>query len=433
MILDAEQRTDDWFRDRVFDVCIVGSGPAGVTLARRLGQKGVSVGLFEAGAIELTSDSQDVYKGTSVGQPYYALEATRLRFFGGSSNHWGGWTRPLDAYDFQPKAYNPLSGWPIAKTDLDPYAAEASEILNLPAFFVPPSFFQANGLPLRPGEFRFSRPITRFGEKYRDELQKSENVRIHLNANLVDIRLDDGRRAASEAVFRSYSRPDIFSVRARYFVLCLGGLENPRLLLNCNRQIPAGVGNEHDLVGRYFLEHPHAPVGRVVVRDPLTFMLVYSPTPQFMDEHRILNFGLRIGDMNQWNGAEFSGPFDPQPPCTVSFDALLAAEMKGDPPACPAHVGDAFVAVEQSLNPDNRVRLGTARDRFGLREIELDWQLSDTDLRTIKTAAVEAGKLMAAEDVGRLKVVDWLLNDQHPNADQLWGGNHHMGDHADER
>src|SRR6478609_7611181 len=110
MILDSETRTEDWFRDRVFDVCVIGSGPAGITLARRLGARGLSIGLFEAGGTKLSADSQNLYKGATVGQPYYQLDAARLRFFGGSSNHWGGWTRPLDPYDFQVKAHNPLSG-----------------------------------------------------------------------------------------------------------------------------------------------------------------------------------------------------------------------------------------------------------------------------------------------------------------------------------
>jgi choline dehydrogenase-like flavoprotein len=427
MILDSEARSDDWLRDRTFDVCIVGSGPAGITLARRLAQRRLSVGLFEGGGLELSESSQGLYKGITTGQPYYALDASRLRYFGGTSNHWGGWTRPLDPYDFDPNPANPLSGWPLAKGDLDPYAAEADDILNLPGNTPPAELFAAAGAALTPRRFRFSRPTTRFGEKYRGELERSESIRVHLNANLVDLRLDEAGGAVAAAAFRSYARDGEFQVKARRFVLCLGAIESARLLLNCDRQAAAGIGNGHDLVGRYFLEHPHTPVGRVVMRRPLTEMLVYAPTPAFMREKGILNFGLRIGDMDQWNGGDFTGPFTPQPPCAAGFDQLLAAEMKGAPAACPAHVGDAFVACEQSLNPENRVRLTATRDRFGLRVAELDWHLSDTDRRTLRTAATEVAARMAAEDVGRMRIVPWLLNGETPTLDQLWGGNHHMG------
>ena len=125
MIQDAETISANRFVSKVYDVCVIGSGPAGVTLARRLGAKGLSVGLFEAGGRELTPDSQDLYKGTIGAQPYFPLEGARLRFFGGSSNHWGGWTRPLDDHDFEVRDDHPQSGWPIAKSDLDPFAAEA--------------------------------------------------------------------------------------------------------------------------------------------------------------------------------------------------------------------------------------------------------------------------------------------------------------------
>jgi choline dehydrogenase-like flavoprotein len=131
--------------------------------------------------------------------------------------------------------------------------------------------------------------------------------------------------------------------------------------------------------------------------------------------------------MDQWNAGDFTGPLKPEPPCRTDFDTLLAAEMKKAPAVCPAHVGDAFVACEQRLNPENRVKLTAEKDRFGLRTIELDWRLSDTDLHTLKTAAVEVARRIAQDDVGRMSIVPWLLNGETPNLDQLWGGNHHMG------
>ena len=427
MILDAEARADDWFRDRIFDVCVVGSGPAGVTLARRLAARGASVGLFEAGGLELKPESQELYRGETAGQPYYPLEAARLRFFGGSSNHWGGWTRPLDPYDFDPKPHHSLSGWPIRKTDLDPYADEAAAILDLPADRPPPDIMPDAAEDLVPRLFRFSRPITRFGEKYGAELNAAENNRVYVNANLVDLRLDTSRRMVSEAVFRSYHRDEPFSVKARLFVLSLGGIENARALLNADSEIDGGLGNEHDLVGRYFLEHPHAPAGKAVMRAPLTWMLVYSPTPAFMLAKRILNFGIRIGDFDQWNAPDFTGALELQPPCTLEFDTLLAVEMKGEPRACPAQVGDVFIACEQSLDPENRVSLIAERDRFGLRRARLAWRLSELDLRTLRTGVTEIARHLAEHDVGRMKIADWLLEDRLPTADELWGGNHHMG------
>jgi choline dehydrogenase-like flavoprotein len=428
MIVDFETTSADSLTDLSFDACIMGAGPAGITLARKLAGRGFTIGLFEGGGLEQTPESQELYKGKIGAQPYFPLDGSRLRFFGGSSNHWGGWTRALDEHDFESRDDHPMSGWPIAKADLDPYAAEADTILDLPPHFVPPDMFGGNSKTLVPGYFRFSNPTTRFGQKYREELRASENITVFLNANLVDIRLDDTRSTVTEAIFRGLKRPGLVSVEARIFALCLGGLENPRALLNASSQVGTGIGNENDLVGRYFLEHPHVPVGNVVVREPITFMMVYSPTPEFMKANHILSFGLRIGNFSITPDGVFTGAFKPQPACTQPFEALLAAALRGEDPACPAHVGGAFIACEQGLNPDSRLRLTNERDRFGLRRAELDWNLSDIDLRTLRVAVTEAGRLMAEQDVGRLKVIDWLLDDSvKPNLDQLWGGSHHMG------
>ncbi|MDR3475592.1 MAG: GMC family oxidoreductase [Devosia sp.] len=426
MIEDAETLGDDRFA-KTYDACIIGSGPAGVTLARRLGARGLSVALCEGGGLKLTTASQTLYEGKVVGQPYYALDAARLRYFGGSSNHWGGWTHTLDPYDFAPSANNPLSGWPIRANDLVPYAAEADDILDLPADREPPDMFPKGQDRLVPRFFRFSRPITRFGEKYGPELAASKTVDVFYNANLIDMRLGPDGHTVAEAQFQSYQRPGRFAIKARTFALCLGGLENPRALLNMTSDRPAGLGNENDLVGRYFMEHLHAEIGEVVFRKPLDWLLVYAPSQQLMGEKQILNFGLRVGDEDQWNGGDFTGEMKPQPPCGVDFDAVLDAAMRGHPAPCPGLVGDAFIVAEQSLNPNNRVKLGTAKDRFGWRPMELDWSLSDTDYRTIKTCALETGRLMALYDVGRLKIVDWLLKGATPTLDQLAGGNHHMG------
>ncbi|MCP4409167.1 MAG: GMC family oxidoreductase, partial [Gammaproteobacteria bacterium] len=83
-----------------FDVCIVGTGPAGISVALKLAERFEKIVLLEGGSDEWTQESQDLYRGTVVGDPYYPLDYTRVRYLGGSSNHWGGRCRPMDAADF---------------------------------------------------------------------------------------------------------------------------------------------------------------------------------------------------------------------------------------------------------------------------------------------------------------------------------------------
>ena len=285
--------------------------------------------------------------------------------------------------------------------------------------------------------YRWS-PPTRFAEKYGAEIRASRNIFCFLNANLVDLTLDDGLTRLQKAEIRDQSGR-AFSVRARLFVLAAGGLETPRILLNCNRQIEKGIGNGRDLVGRYFAEHPNKIVGEFILEDgPRAFLTRnwgererqrnrhFAPTVAAMAEQEILNYGIFC---------EFERPLGP----TGTFkerlkEAVWATPwiertletLQGEPLSCPCD-GTLRVVAEQELNPQSRVLLGDDTDRFGLRRIMLDWQTSALDRRTIRTAAASLAGLFATLDLGRVRLDDWLFDDEapFPSNDGL-AVNHHM-------
>ena len=405
--------------ERSFDACVIGAGPAGITLARRLAAQGFSVALMEAGGLEYSDQSQEIYQGEVTGLDYYPLDVARLRYFGGTSNHWGGWCRELDPYDFTPHPFARLSGWPIAKSDLDPYQAEADAILDLPP---PPGWadlpIEPAGRDFRHVRFRFS-PPTRFADKFHDEIAASDRISLFLNANLVDLRLDSDLGGVSEAVFSTYP-PELrrFPVRARVFCLCTGGLENPRLLLNFTSQRPQGVGNENGMVGRCFCEHPHFVLADLLLEKPGDEKEFYAPTEAFMNAQGVLNFGLRLEPDNRLPPLSFLRALRQSATCATSFTEELAVRVFGRGPDCSRPgLGEYFarltagelltgkvrITAEQHLNLASRVRLGEARDVFGMRRIELDWHLLPDDIATMRTAITAFGAFIAEAGIGRLE------------------------------
>ena len=115
------------------EVCIVGAGAAGITLAREFINSGFRVALLESGDFDFQDKTQDLYGGANIGRRYFDPKdvGLRLRYFGGTTNHWGGWCAPLDPLDFEEREGVPHSGWPFSRDYLEPWYRRAQMVLQL--------------------------------------------------------------------------------------------------------------------------------------------------------------------------------------------------------------------------------------------------------------------------------------------------------------
>lgn len=268
------------------DLCIIGAGAAGITIAREFVDTPVRVCLIESGSDEIDYETQVLYQGENIGRDYYDLDVSRLRFFGGTTNHWGGRSRPLAEIDFQKRDWVPFSGWPINLSDVEPFYPRAHDICRIGPYFqygtdvwdligVAPPAFDSEELTSIFWQYSRTydadiddyRPVS-FGRDYRSVLKEAENLDVFLNANLTDIRLTDNAAAVNYVEIRSLSGKSAV-VKARVIVLACGAIEIPRILLSSNNVETAGVGNRYDLVGRFFMEHPDVKCGTAVSTRPV--------------------------------------------------------------------------------------------------------------------------------------------------------------------
>ena len=284
MLVDARSLSDGVVLDA--DLCIIGAGAAGITLALEFAGSPVRVILLESGGLEFESNTQGLYDGrASDGLPYFPLDVTRLRYFGGSTNHWGRLCRPFDAFDFERREWIPWSGWPLRLADLEPYYGPAGEICGLVSEdFDASSWDRRDGLDPLPLGDRTEPRIAQlvdvekrsFAPRYRDEIESAKNVEAYLHANVTEIETDAAGAVATGLRVATLEGTR-FRVEAGRFVLAVGGIENPRILLASNRQQPSGVGNRYDLVGRFFTEHPRFEAAVVAPADTSLSVGFYEP------------------------------------------------------------------------------------------------------------------------------------------------------------
>src|SRR5260370_130656 len=108
------------------EICVVGSGPAGITVASEMARAGHDVVILEGGGKRADRSAQELYRGEVLDEVRHgALDKYRQRRFGGTSTGWGGRSAPFDPIDFQQGDYVPDNGWPIGTTDLARYYLRA--------------------------------------------------------------------------------------------------------------------------------------------------------------------------------------------------------------------------------------------------------------------------------------------------------------------
>jgi choline dehydrogenase-like flavoprotein len=259
----------------VTDVCIVGAGAAGLTIAGEVAGWARELCLIESGGTQPDEETQALYDLENAGYPIRENFMSRARYYGGSCNLWAGRCMKLDEADMARREWVPYSGWPIPYPELAAYYPAAARLLRLP----PVQQFEPCGYPermsaeerrlfsqgpLTPAVSLWAKNPVRFGVAYRPRLRRAGNVRVLLHANVT--KLNVSREGAwVESVDVTTLAGNTVQVRAKVFVLACGALENARLLLASRDRHPAGIGNQFDLVGRFFMDHPRAVFGTVRV------------------------------------------------------------------------------------------------------------------------------------------------------------------------
>ncbi len=427
------------------DLAIVGGGPAGITLALALAHTPLRIVLLESGGLDFDSATQALYAGSTAGVRYLPLDASRMRYLGGSTNHWGGWCRPLDAIDFEARDWVPYSGWPFGIAALKPYFKRAQALIEAGPWSYDESdaAMQAQAPMLKLGDggvytswFQFSKQRdsvlpTHFGERYGDDLKHIPNLKVYLQANVTALNL-----AANAANLDTLSVATLgghkFSVKPKTAVLAMGAVENARLMLASNGVAAGGVGNQNGLVGRFFADHP-------IPRDTATLVCfagdmagyyfnpaqvngaliraAYAPTDAFKRSARVLGSLTTVENPVDLNDLDKA--------------AIVTAALAVGADASAAKAFSVGCGLELEPDPDRRLTLTGDRDKLGLPRLKLTNRVSDSDFQRYRDTMKELGRQLLAAGSGMIRL-NYATRSEWEGA--LDWGDHHLGTtrmHAD--
>jgi choline dehydrogenase-like flavoprotein len=450
------------------DVCIVGTGPAGLTITQELLKSRLKIVMLERGPLagsasdDLASELE--FESSDFPSPLPSLHNE----FGGMAAIWNvvlgdevtpaARYLPMDPIDFESRDWVPHSGWPVTFEEMSPYYDRARTVCGVGRFnFHGPRLDTGRAPLLTSSGALVTRleqlgPATAFTRKSRHAVTKSENVRVVTNAVAVElVSANESHDEMARTVARSPGGI-AFTVRSRVVVVAGGAIENARLLLNSTAESPSGLGNQFDNVGRFFMDHPRVSLGSGALSpEGLTRVMdLYSRhhiggellvgklklSENVLRQESLLNGNVLI--VRNFSSAQQEGlsaasvvvnSMRRRQGLTRVPKHLVVATRHAIPVARhlallyltrPGAAGRSLLKrttatersfelnyqPEQAPNRDNRVTLGEQRDAFGYRVARLDWHWSEIDLQSIRRTREILASEFLTEGIGELAEMD---------------------------
>ena len=385
-------------------VVVIGSGIAGSELATYLARHGREVILIESGRDRFEPSVQALNDVVFLGKRHRELNpnsyyhqylppelrgVSRVRQFGGTSNVWTGKWKYLQPGDFEGRAWVADSGWPIRFEDLlEHYRSAAKDygFGDLEAEAIRPEIVElrskvaAGGLKF--SSFYWEETPTRTAVRFGDEMRQSKNLQVVLGATVTELKLDESCQRVTAVACRSMEGRELL-VEGETVILAAGAFQSARLLLASDRQLPNGIGNAHNLVGRFYTDHPKHHTGKLkpgTLARQYAHELQYGPKPRFcicfalddqtQQKHELLEHVLYLQPIYESVLQRVGRTLQGLPACRDGNGPVNSYRVK-------------FV-TEQAPQTDSLIKLGEERDLLGQRKLEVNWCFTEQDQRSME-------------------------------------------------
>ena len=491
------------------DLVIIGGGPAGLTIAREFFGSPIQVLVLESGQLTETPRATDLNTVESIGEPKGEAEirrriewhgsgssswsqeaqpyGVRCRVLGGSSHTWAGKVAAFDAADFAKRDWVPYSGWPFTPESLIPFLDRAAVTLNLGPNCYDSEFWTLLGLKTPPAgpdpallrsffwQIARSRldsgDIMRFGPEF--VALDAPNVRVLVNATVTSV--DTNAEGSAFGGLEVSTIDGVRSrVRAKAAVLAASAIENPRLLLASKKTNPRGLGNAHDLVGRFLMDHLGTKIGAYKASDcpeigkrfgfysirhqgqAHIYMHGLTPSRALQERESLNNCALYMleewapddpwGAIRRLAGGKSDKPISDilaaasSPGLLLKGVAMRLFESNALPESFKSVVVNAVISqfpnfavrefrtrslphklnsiaiegiAEQRPNPESRITLSDKTDALGVPMARVDWRGDREARRSLARLGQHLMKESIRIDIPAPQLDDWVIDERH--------------------
>lgn len=453
-----------------YDVCVIGAGPAGLACAFACQSRGLRVLVLEAGGAKRLPGGAVLDAEIANPLRHDPIDEVMCAGLGGTSLAWSGRALPFDELDFR--------DWPISYDELAPHYRAAAEFLGCHDALSPPApsaFAHLERFDASTAESFCSEPD--LPRRLGAALTGTNGLAIALNARVSRLRIENGIVAALEVRIGA----EVRNVRAARVVVAGGGLSSLRLLLLAQRETPSLFGGADGPLGRGYMGHLTGAVADMVLANQqdvdafraqpignvLTRRQIRARDSTITREDiRSISFWLEAPSIDDASHGSASAsakyiiaraiqrPVKPTrygvaPPLAPHFanvarkpsDAIkglargaVASALRDSPRGAPAPLTSAGEGgwrlayhAEQSNEPNNRVSLGQARDRFGDPRLKIEFDFSDRDIGSVARAHDLLDADLRAAGAGHLRWIGSRAETEDRIRDAARDGYHQIG------
>ena len=410
---------------------IIGGGPAGIITAIHLGRENKSVLLIEAGDTDFDEEIQSHYKGKVTGDRYYPLDVTRLRYLGGSSNHWE-WnkdlsTNRLKAGNFAPLDKFDLDQWPINYEELKNFEKKAKDIFGIKNNFIKyeKSIFDSFRLSSLEGGY------TNFREKYFDEIKNSKNISLLLKTSVLYLEPNIASNKVNYIQINSHNKFEKINLNknSKVIIAC-GGIENSRLLL-WSKEMAKNKFLKGLPIGKYWMEHPSGDIGHLIgEKDKVkkifkkeNYCLV--PSENFLKSEKINNIRFSVQFWEKTNQKNYKHLIKDLICIAPTYGKKIVESLSNQIVHC---VSVIKFSIEQKPNVDNSINLSKNEfDKYKIPQVNLKWKIKEDIFKTLKIGLERLAEETIEKDIGRVGIDKHVYEQTFKNSNNIFGNNHHMG------